>query len=146
MKQVEIYIIHTAKQKRVPNAVFAYCIAYRGSPCRYGMGELQDTTPNSLSLSAMVDALRRMKEPCSIHIYLNADNYIANMVSRRTPWTWRNCGWRNSKGQTVADWPKWEQLVDLMDRHDVKVTSSKQHRYTEHLWAYLRGDTQPGKL
>lgn len=140
MKQVEIYIIHTAKQKRIPNAVFAYCIAYNNKPCRYGKEELQDTTPNGLYLSAMVDALKRMKEPCSIRIYLNEDNYIANMISQRTPWTWRNCGWRNKKGQQVADWEKWEQLVELMDRHSVRVASEKKHRYTEHLQAYLHGD------
>lgn len=140
MKQVGIYIIHTAKQKRVPNALFLYCMTYKNRPCRYGKGELEDTTQSGLYLAAIVDALQRMKEPCDIRIHINICDYLANMVNQGMPWEWRKNGWKNSRGKWVADWVKWEKVLELLDtgRHHLSIISEKSHAYTGHLQEKLR--------
>ena len=77
-----------------------------GSILRYGSHELElsggekETTNNRMELTAVIEALKRLKTKCDITIYTDS-KYVAEPFLQGWIWGWMKNGWK--KARPVAD-------------------------------------------
>lgn len=83
------------------------------------------TTNNCMELRAGVEALKALKKPCNV--VLTSDSKY--LVQGATEWLagWIKKGWKNSKGEPVANKELWEELIPLLKKHSVKFNWVKGH-------------------
>ncbi len=98
---------------------------------RYGKHEKEisggdpDTTNNRMELSAAIQALKILTEPC--HVKLHTDSkYVLDGI---TKWVhgWQRNGWKNASKQPVRNADLWHDLIDAAARHDIEWIWVKGH-------------------
>ena len=74
-------------------------------------GEL-DTTNNRMELTAVIEALRALKRPCAVTLYLDSE-YVRKGI---TQWIhgWKAKGWKTASKQPVKNAQLWQQLDELV--------------------------------
>lgn len=92
-------------------------------------GSDPETTNNRMELTAAVEALRALKQPCVIDFYTDSE-YLRKGI---TEWIdrWAANGWRSApggKGQPIANSDLWQALHRLARRHDITWHWIKGHR------------------
>ena len=75
---------------------------------RYASGAEARTTNQRMELSAVLDALRSNPELVEI---VSDSTYVVNCFKDRWWQGWRRRGWKNSKGEPVANRDFWEPLI-----------------------------------
>jgi ribonuclease HI len=101
-----------------------------GAILRYGdkekeiSGFQKDTTNNQMEMTAVIEALRRVKEPCRITIHTDSQ-YLKNGI---TKWikNWKRNGWKTADKLPVKNRELWELLDELSQKHEIK-------------WEWVRG-------
>ncbi|MEZ4666535.1 MAG: ribonuclease H [Anaerolineae bacterium] len=92
-----------------------------GEHQRVLQGSVSDTTVNAMELTAVVEALKALKQAGSA-VQLFADsNYVVRGVNE---WLsdWLKRGWKNARGEQVANLDLWQQLKALLEQHSVMLT------------------------
>jgi ribonuclease HI len=76
-----------------------------------------DTTNNRMELTAAIEALRALKEPCNVSLTTDSV-YVRDGV---TKWInqWRRNGWRTAAKKPVKNQDLWQALDAEVARHDV---------------------------
>ena len=80
-------------------------------------GGESDTTNNRMELTAAIEALKALKEPC--HIALTTDStYVKDGI---TKWlsNWKRNGWNTAAKKPVKNQDLWQQLEDCVAQHTV---------------------------
>lgn len=74
-------------------------------------GERQ-TTNNRMELTAVIEALRALKRPCEVDLYLDSQ-YVRQGI---TQWLagWKAKGWRTAAGKPVKNQDLWQCLDELV--------------------------------
>ena len=74
-------------------------------------GELA-TTNNRMELTAVIEALRALKRPCDVALYIDS-KYV---LQGATEWLagWKAKGWRTASKQPVKNVDLWQQLDILL--------------------------------
>jgi len=93
-------------------------------------GAEASATNNRMELTAAIEALRRLKEPCRVKLYSDSA-YLVNCFRQGWMKGWIRNGWRNSKGQPVENRDLWETLWKLMQIHEVEYIKVKGHSDNE---------------
>lgn len=123
MKQLEIFTDGACKGNPGPGGW--------GAVIRYGKHEKEisggepDTTNNRMELSAAIQALKTLTEPC--HVKLHTDSkYVLDGI---TKWIhgWQRNGWKNTSKQPVRNADLWRDLIDAAARHQVEWIWVKGH-------------------
>ena len=83
------------------------------------------TTNNRMELTAVIKALRALKEPCSVTLFSDSE-YVVNSIAKGWARSWRAKRWRRS-GKVVPNWDLWSGLLDLCERHEVQVRWVQGH-------------------
>ncbi|MFM7025035.1 MAG: ribonuclease HI [Limnohabitans sp.] len=88
-------------------------------------GELA-TTNNRMELTAVIQALKALKRPCTVALYLDSQ-YVRQGI---TQWIhgWKAKGWRTADRQPVKNVDLWQELDHLV--------SSSGHRIE---WHWVKG-------
>jgi ribonuclease HI len=88
-------------------------------------GEL-NTTNNRMELTAVIEALKALKRPCTVALYLDSQ-YVRQGI---TQWIhgWKAKGWRTADKQPVKNVDLWQELDHLV--------SSSGHRIE---WHWVKG-------
>ena len=84
-----------------------------------------DTTNNRMELTAAIEALKALKEPC--HIALTTDStYVKDGI---TKWlsNWKRNGWKTAAKKPVKNQDLWQQLEDCVAQHTVEWLWVKGH-------------------
>lgn len=89
----------------------------------YG-GEL-DTTNNRMEILAVIEALRLLKERCSVHVYTDSQYVKKGMTEWITAWKER--GWRTAAKKPVKNADLWQQLDELCQQHHLQWHWVKGH-------------------
>ena len=76
-------------------------------------GEL-GTTNNRMELTAAIEALQALKNPCVITLYLDSQ-YVLKGITEWLP-GWKAKGWRTAARQPVKNADLWMRLDDLVSR------------------------------
>jgi ribonuclease HI len=75
------------------------------------------TTNNRMELTAAIEALTALKEPCRVALYTDS-TYVRSGI---TQWlsAWRARGWRTADKKPVKNRDLWQVLADAAARHEV---------------------------
>ena len=88
-------------------------------------GGESDTTNNRMELTAAIEALKALKEPC--HIALTTDStYVKDGI---TKWlsNWKRNGWKTAAKKPVKNQDLWQHLEDCVAQHTVEWLWVKGH-------------------
>lgn len=94
-------------------------------------GAKVDTTNNIMELTAVVEALKTLKEPCDVTIYSDSA-YVVNAFVQNWVESWLKRGWKNSANEPVKNATIWKELLSLMNYHNVKYVKVKGHSDNEY--------------
>ena len=76
-----------------------------------------DTTNNRMELTAAIEALAALKEPCRVNLYTDS-KYVRNGITEWLP-NWIKRGWRTAAKKSVKNQDLWERLSALAEAHEV---------------------------
>ena len=114
--------------------------ACRGNPGRGGWGAVlvyngvekelsggeRETTNNRMELTAAIEALSALKEPC--RVTLTSDSkYLIDAIVQGWAVSWRARGWKKADKSPALNPDLWEKLLVLLERHDVEFVWVKGH-------------------
>jgi len=88
-------------------------------------GGLKDTTNNRMELTAAIESLRILKNPCNVII--NTDSvYVKDGI---TKWigNWKKNNWKNSQKKDVKNRDLWEELEEVIKIHQIEWRWVKGH-------------------
>ncbi len=94
-----------------------------GAIMRFGEHEKElnggefETTNNKMELTAAIEALNALKEPCLVNLHTDSQ-YVKGGI---TGWIegWKRNGWKTSAKKPVKNEELWRALEQARDRHDV---------------------------
>ncbi len=84
-----------------------------------------DTTNNRMELTAVIEALNALKEPCRIALYTDS-SYVKDGI---TQWLegWKRKGWKTANKKPVKNVDLWKTLDHAAMRHQVEWHWVKAH-------------------
>lgn len=103
-----------------------------GVVLRYGTAEKElsgyepDTTNNRMELTACIEALKALKEPCEVIITTDSQ-YVVNGITKGWAESWRTNGWKKADKKPVLNPELWEALLSELERHSVTFDWIKGH-------------------
>lgn len=104
---------------------WAATLVYAGSKSRTVSGGSPATTNNRMELTAAIEALQSLKEPCQIELHTDS-SYLKNGI---TQWLkiWKRNGWRTQSKQPVKNGDLWRQLDTITAGHRISWHWVKGH-------------------
>lgn len=90
-----------------------------------------ETTNNKMELTAVIEALKKLKKPCKVQLYSDSA-YVVNALTLGWLENWKNNGWRGSDKKPVKNIELWEELDCLLLLHDVEFIKVKGHADNEY--------------
>ncbi|MBV1822223.1 ribonuclease HI, partial [Coprococcus sp. MSK.21.13] len=86
----------------------------------------KNTTNNIMELSAVVEGLSLLKEPCDVEVYSDSA-YVVNAINNKWIDSWLKNGWKTANKTPVKNKELWQQLIELLKKHKVKFIKVKGH-------------------
>lgn len=102
------------------------CVLIYGEVEKQMSGVAEVTTNNQMELTAVIEGLKALKEPCEVLVYSDSA-YVVNAFNQNWIDGWINNNWRNSKKDPVANRELWEELISLTQTHKVTFNKVKGH-------------------
>ncbi len=93
-------------------------------------GGKPDTTNNVMEITAVIEGLKLLKEPCKVSIYSDSA-YVVNAFNQHWIENWIKKNWQNSKKEPVKNRELWLELYALVKQHEVKFIKVKGHSDNE---------------
>lgn len=94
-------------------------------------GGAAETTNNRMELTAVIEALRLLREPCIVELYSDS-KYVIDALSKGWARGWKARGWVKSDKKPALNPDLWEQLLALTEVHQVHCHWVKGHAENEH--------------
>jgi ribonuclease HI len=76
-----------------------------------------ETTNNRMELTAAIEALAALKEPCRVSLYTDS-TYVRNGITEWLP-SWKRRGWRTAGRKPVKNVDLWQRLEAVANGHEV---------------------------
>ena len=89
-------------------------------------GGAPETTNNRMELTGVIRALELLKESCVVELYSDS-KYVIDALSKGWVYGWLKKGWVKSDKKPALNVDLWEQLLPLIDRHQVHYHWVKGH-------------------
>lgn len=96
-------------------------------------GAASDTTNNRMELTAVIEALKMLKEPCMVTVTTDS-KYVCDAVNKKWVYSWREKGWKKADRKPALNVDLWEKLLALLEMHKVEfvwVRGHNGHPYNE---------------
>ena len=100
-------------------------LRYMGKEKELSGGEAE-TTNNRMELTAVIEGLSALKEPCKVSLCTDS-KYVADGIMKGWAESWRAKGWRKGDGKPALNPDLWEKLLDLLSVHEVEIIWIKGH-------------------
>ena len=84
------------------------------------------TTNNRMELLAPIQALSRLKEPCSVSVYSDSA-YLVNAFKQRWLDNWQRHNWLKSDKKPVENQDLWQELLKYTAIHQIRWFKVKGH-------------------
>jgi ribonuclease HI len=103
---------------------WAYILRYKDKE-KHASGGEPNTTNNRMELTAAIEGLRALKEPCEVEIVTDSE-YLKKGI---TSWIqgWKRNGWKTSRKSEVINQDLWKQLDELVQKHRTHWTWTRGH-------------------
>lgn len=123
MKQVTIYTDGACRGNPGPGG-WGALLRYGEQEKSLSGGEVE-TTNNRMELTAAIEALRALKQPCRVDLHTDS-TYVRQGI---TEWLkkWRANGWRTANKKPVKNVDLWQSLAAEAERHEVSWHWVKGH-------------------
>ena len=131
MKNVEIYTDGACSGNPGPGGWGAVLI-YNGVEKQLSGSEIE-TTNNRMELSAVITALKVLKEPCNVTLTTDS-KYVCDAINKGWLNSWKKNSWKKSDKKPVLNIDLWQELLPLLDKHRVEfiwVKGHNGHKYNE---------------
>lgn len=89
------------------------------------------TTNNRMELTAVIEALKLLKEPCQVALYSDS-KYVIDALEKGWAEGWRRRGWIKPDKKPALNPDLWERLLDLIAQHTVRLHWVKGHAQNVH--------------
>ena len=124
MKHVYIYTDGSCKCNPGPGGWCAILV-YNGVE-KVISGGASETTNNRMELTAIIEALRALKEQC--RVTLTSDSkYALDALQNGWAVSWRAKGWRKADKSQALNPDLWEELLSLVEKHEIEYVWVKGH-------------------
>ena len=114
--------------------------ACRGNPGRGGWGAIlvyqgiekelsggdAETTNNRMELTAAIEALAALREPCEVTLTSDS-KYLVDGITKGWAESWRARGWKKADRTPALNPELWSRLLDLLAIHRVSFVWVKGH-------------------
>ena len=127
MKTVTIYTDGACSGNPGPGG-WGAILEWQGHEKELSGGEAQ-TTNNRMELTAVLTALRLLKEPCIVELYSDS-KYVVDAIDKGWLYGWQKKGWIKADKKPVLNVDLWQLLPELK-RHDVHLHWVKGHAENE---------------
>lgn len=131
MKNVEIYTDGACSGNPGPGGWGAVLI-YNGVEKQLS-GSEKETTNNRMELSAVITALKALKEPCNVTLTTDS-KYVCDAINKGWLNSWQKNSWKKADKKPVLNIDLWQELLPLLDKHRVEfiwVKGHNGHKYNE---------------
>lgn len=131
MKQIEIYTDGACSGNPGPGG-WGAVLVYNGNEKQLS-GSEKSTTNNRMELTAVIMALNALNQPCEVKLTTDS-KYVCDAVNKGWVYSWRKNGWRKSDKKPALNVDLWEELLSLLEKHEVKfiwVKGHNGHKYNE---------------
>lgn len=89
-------------------------------------GFCAETTNNRMELTAVIQALKALKEPCKTTIYSDS-KYFCDAILKGWAKNWQKNGWKKSDKKPALNQDLWEEALRLIDIHNSEIIWVKGH-------------------
>ena len=89
-------------------------------------GGERDTTNNRMELTAVIKALSALKEPCKVTLTTDS-KYVCEAKNQGWVYSWQKNGWRKADKKPALNVDLWEELLPLLEIHEVEFVWVKGH-------------------
>ena len=88
-------------------------------------GHAPHTTNNRMELTAAIEGLKAIKEPCEVEVVTDSE-YLKNGI---TTWihNWKRRNWMTSEKKPVVNQDLWQELDEQVQRHKTNWVWTKGH-------------------
>ena len=132
MKQVEVYTDGACSGNPGPGG-WGAVLRYRFNGKVYEKelsGGDASTTNNRMELTAFIEALRQLKEPCEVRLCSDSQ-YVINGLEKGWARGWKRRGWKKAtqatrKTSAATSWPWHKVRHSEGDRDDERYISARQ--------------------
>ncbi len=124
MKKVQIFTDGCCKGNPGPGG-WGCIIRYNGTTKEL-KGAKKQTTNNVMELTAAIEALQHLKEPCQVELTTDSQYLLKGMTEWIDGWVRKD--WVNASRQPVKNKDLWLKLLELSKTHKIK-------------WKWVRGHT-----
>ena len=131
MKNVEIYTDGACSGNPGPGGWGAVLI-YNGVEKQLS-GSEKETTNNRMELSAVITALKALREPCNVTLTTDS-KYVCDAINKGWLTSWQKNSWKKADKKPVLNIDLWQELLPLLDKHRVEfiwVKGHNGHKYNE---------------
>ena len=84
------------------------------------------TTNNRMELTAFIEALRQLKEPCEVRLCSDSQ-YVINGLQKGWAKNWQRRGWKKADGSPALNPDLWAQALEQEARHKITYVWVKGH-------------------
>ena len=84
------------------------------------------TTNNRMELTAVIEGLKKLKEPCIVELYSDS-KYVIDALSKGWAWGWKKKGWVKSDKKPALNPDLLDVLLALVQTHEVHYHWVKGH-------------------
>ncbi len=89
-------------------------------------GFKQNTTNNQMELTAVIEGLKKLKEPCKVAIHTDSA-YVLNAFEQNWVGNWLKNNWKNANKKPVLNKELWLELISQLEKHVVSWVKVKGH-------------------
>ncbi len=120
---IDIYTDGACKGNPGPGGWGAYLLS--GVHEKEIFGGEAETTNNRMELTAVIEALRTLKNPSKIRLFIDSQ-YVKNGINLWIE-NWKKTGWKTSNKKPVKNVDLWMMLDALVPRHEIEWIWVKGH-------------------
>ncbi len=124
MKKVELFTDGACSGNPGPGG-WGAILRYNGHEKELSGGEAQ-TTNNRMELSAVIEGLKALKEPCEVTLTSDS-KYVCDAITKGWAKSWKLRGWIKGNKEPAKNPELWDELLSLLERHRVTVVWVRGH-------------------
>ena len=114
MKTVTLYTDGACSGNPGPGG-WGAILEYNGVEKELSGGECS-TTNNRMELTAVIEGLTALKEPCIVELYSDS-KYVIDGLSKGWAASWKKNGWKKADKKPALNPDLWERLLSLTEKH-----------------------------
>lgn len=124
MKKVDMYTDGACSYNPGPGG-YGIVLIYNGVEKQFS-GFDENTTNNRMEITAVIEGLKKLKEPCEVTIYTDSA-YTMNAFDLGWLDDWQLNNWKNKQKKDVLNKDLWQELLLQMGKHKITWVKVKGH-------------------